>query len=528
MAINRQNEEQVSNRILTGTTLLSSALSAGLYLGWTVASGRLGFPLDDGWIHQTYARNLAQTGQLAYVSGQSSAGSTAPLWTGLLSIGYLLRLDYRLWTYLLGGVFLTLTAWTTYRLAHRLFPEQPWAAPLTGLLCALEWHLAWAAFSGMETILFAWLVLLLMDLQCTICNSQFAIRNSQLAVAGIVAGLLTMARPEGLLLAGLVGLVLLWHAWRATRWQGVLATAGYGLAFVAVVSPWLVFNLRVSGQPFPNTFYAKQAEYHALLSLPIWTRLVRVLLPTLAGPQFLLIPGFLYAALHPPHSHTSTLPRSPLTTRHSPLPAIHYLLPLLWWLLTLLVYALRLPVNYQHGRYLIPTIPVFILYGTGGTLRLLRSASTRMTLWVVSRSLLLATLVLLLAFWVRGARVYADDTGFIEGEMVAVAHWLNANTEPDALIAVHDIGAVGYFAQRPLLDLAGLITPEVVPFIADEGRLLAFMAERGADYVILFPDWSDAYRRMASDPQLHPVYSTGYVWTQNQGHENMVVLKTKW
>ena len=520
MAINRQNEEQVSNRILTGTTLLSSALSAGLYLGWTAASGRLGFPLDDGWIHQTYARNLAQTGQLAYVSGQSSAGSTAPLWTGLLSIGYLLRLDYRLWTYLLGGVFLALTAWTTYRLAHRLFPEQPWAAPLTGLLCALEWHLAWAAFSGMETILFAWLVLLLMDLQFSIGDWRLEIGSWKFAIVGAVAGLLTLTRPEGLLLAGLVGLSLLWQAWRGARWQGVLATAGYGLAFVAVVSPWLVFNLRVSGQPFPNTFYAKQAEYSVYLTRPIWIRLAHVLQPTLIGAQFLLIPGFLYAALRPPRSHTPTLSHPPLPT--------HYLLPLLWWLLTLLVYALRLPVNYQHGRYLIPTIPILVIYGTGGTLRLLRSASTRMTLWVVSRSLLLATLVLLLAFWVRGARVYADDTGFIEGEMVAVAHWLNANTEPDALIAVHDIGAVGYFAQRPLLDLAGLITPEVVPFIADEGRLLAFMAERGTDYVIFFPDWSDAYRRMASDPQLHPVYSTGYVWTQNQGHENMVVFKAEW
>jgi len=513
VAINGQNEEQVSNRILIGTALLLSALSAALYLGWTAASGRLGFPLDDGWIHQTYARNLAQTGQLAYVSGQSSAGSTAPLWTVLLSVGYLLRLDYRLWTYLLGAVFLALTALTTYRLAHRLFPDQPWAAPLTGLLCALEWHLAWAAFSGMETILFTWLVLQLMEW-------QLSIRDSGFVVAGIAAGLLTLTRPEGLLLVGLVGLALLWRAWEEARWRGVLAVSGYGLAFAAVVSPWLIFNLRVSGQPFPNTFYAKQAEYIALLSLPIWTRLGRVVTPTLTGAQFLLIPGFLYLIFSPLIPRIPN-PESRFTFHLSPL-------PLLWCFLTLLVYALRLPVNYQHGRYLIPTIPVLILYGTGGTLRLLRSASTRMTLWVVSRSLLLATLVLLLAFWVRGARVYADDTAFIEGEMVAVAHWLNTNTEPDALIAVHDIGAVGYFAQRPLLDLAGLITPEVVPFIADEGRLLAFMAERGTDYVIFFPDWSDAYRRMASDPQLHPVYSTGYVWTQNQGHENMVVFKAEW
>jgi hypothetical protein len=141
----------------------------------------------------------------------------------------------------------------------------------------------------------------------------------------------------------------------------------------------------------------------------------------------------------------------------------------------------------------------------------------------------IAALVLLLIFWIIGARAYAADVGFIEGEMVAVARWLEANTPSDALIAVHDIGAVGYFlADRPLLDLAGLITPEVVPFIADETRLLAFIEEKGADYVVFFPDWSPTYARMSQDPRLHPVYRTGYAWTSRQGHANMVVYETRW
>jgi hypothetical protein len=52
--------------------------------------------------------------------------------------------------------------------------------------------------------------------------------------------------------------------------------------------------------------------------------------------------------------------------------------------------------------------------------------------------------------------------------MVAVSEWVAANTPPDDLIAAHDIGALGYFARRPLLDLAGLVSPEVIPFIRDE------------------------------------------------------------
>jgi len=49
-------------------------------LGYLLAAGftfRLGFPLDDAWIHQTYARNLVATGQFAFVPGQTSSGSTS-------------------------------------------------------------------------------------------------------------------------------------------------------------------------------------------------------------------------------------------------------------------------------------------------------------------------------------------------------------------------------------------------------------------------------------------------------------------
>ncbi len=502
-------------RLFPVLALGPALLSALLYLGWSYSHGVLGFPLDDAWIHQTYARNLAHTGQLSYVPGQPSAGSTSPLWTALLSIGYLLRLDYRLWTYFLGVVGLVLTAWTACCLAQRLFPDRPWAAPLAGLLCALEWHLVWAAFSGMETLLFTWLALLIMHLQFEIYRSAFTLRPWLFPIAGILAGLLTLTRPEGLLLAGLVGLALLGCAWREVRWRGVLAVAGYGLVFVVVISPWLAFNLRVSGQPFPNTFYAKQAEYRILLSLPLWTRLARVLLPTIVGAQVLLLPGFLYAA-------SRTLLR---ITHHASRTAS---LPLLWWLITALVYALRLPVDYQHGRYLISTIPVLVIFGSGGTLGLLRLNSPRPIVRALSRAVSIAVPVLLLLFWVIGARTYATDVGFIEGEMVAVAHWLEAHTPPDALIAVHDIGAVGYLVDRPLLDLAGLITPEVVPFIADEVQLLAFMKERGADYVVFFPDWSPAYARLSRDPHLYPVYRTGYVWTLRQGAANMVVYETHW
>jgi hypothetical protein len=72
--------------------------------------------------------------------------------------------------------------------------------------------------------------------------------------------------------------------------------------------------------------------------------------------------------------------------------------------------------------------------------------------------------------------------------MVAAAHWIAETLPEDELLAVHDIGAVGYFAPRPILDVAGLINPEVVPIVNDADALWALLEARNARYLMAFPD----------------------------------------
>src|SRR5210317_1490371 len=85
---------------------LASGVSMAVYLAASALHYRVGFPLDDSWIHLTYARNLALFGEWAFQPGKPSAGSTAPLWTALLSIGFFLKLAPYVWTYLLGVILL--------------------------------------------------------------------------------------------------------------------------------------------------------------------------------------------------------------------------------------------------------------------------------------------------------------------------------------------------------------------------------------------------------------------------------------
>jgi len=439
----------------------------------------------------------------------------------------MLGMDFRIWACVLGGLGLAATAWLAYRLFLRLPPigqllariSPPVAALLTGLFCAIEWHLVWAAVSGMETILFTALSLALVEY----FSSQVDMRRSPAGPAsvqkeqaiisalgiGLLGGVLVLTRPEGLILAGMVilGLVIFPRPTDRSQLLNRLLAAGLFLvALAGVLGPYIAFNLRTSGAVWPNTFYAKQAEY--LSNWPLHVRFWRVVSPTLVGAQVLLLPGFAYAGY--------------VLVRRRAWPA---LLPLAWWLSLLSVYALRLPVNYQHGRYVIPTIPWLLIYGAWGTSLALRPRSPSLVARVLGRGVPVAIALLAGLFWGRGALAYGDDVGVIEGEMMAMARWVDENTSPGTVIAVHDIGAIGYVTDRPLLDLAGLITPEVIPIMTDAEKLADWMLDRGAEYAIFFPDFSPTYELLHEDARFLQVHCTGYAWTQEAGVENMCAYR---
>ena len=46
--------------------------------------------------------------------------------------------------------------------------------------------------------------------------------------------------------------------------------------------------------------------------------------------------------------------------------------------------------------------------------------------------------------------------------------WFAEHARPDDTIAAPDIGALGYYGQRRVLDLAGLVSPPIVPLLERE------------------------------------------------------------
>lgn len=444
-------------------------LAAAAIAYYLLSSSTRGFPLDDSWIHQSYARNLALHGEWAFMPGQPSGAATSVLWVLLLAPAALLGIAPLVWVVLLG--WLTLWCLSVLGAASfvRLQPALPAVAVWVGALVLLEHHMLWAALSGMETALFALLCL------AALWHSVRPTPNA--LAAGALAGLAMLVRPEGLTLLAPLGIAV----W--LRNQHKLRAAGGLLAgFALLLLPYLLFNQATAGNIWPSTFYAKQAEYAELLAQPLLQRWLGQLVQPVIGAGVFVLPGFLYAAF--------------IAVRRRDWRQMAWVA---WLLGFALLFALRLPVTYQHGRYAMPLVPVFLILGVAGwaeLLGLLRAPKTRRTFALACAGMLAAGA---LAFYVLGAASYEQDVHFIETQMVDTAHWVQDNLPGDALLAVHDIGAIGYFAPRPIVDLAGLVSPEVVPFIRDEVQLAAYLDERGVDYLIVLRDW---YPQLSSHGEL--------------------------
>jgi hypothetical protein len=476
--------------ILLGAVCL---LLVGIYLSLSARLEGPGFPLDDAWIHLTYARNLGLEAEWAFLPGVSSAGSTAPLWTVLLAIGFWLRLPGPyIWTYALGAVCLIGVAWVGEAYFRR---ETGWAGriPWMGIFLAGEFHLAWAAVSGMETVLMA---------AVNLCVLFFiGSKKPRWGWIGVLTGLAIWVRPDAITLLGPACMVLVLSALPTLERlkNGMLLLGGFASFFV----PYLAFNYVMQGSLWPNTFYAKQAEYSLLVADPIILRLVNELFLPLIGAGLLLLPGFLWR-----------LWRAMKTREWAVWAAA------IWYLGYAMIYAWRLPVTYQYGRYFIPAMPVFFVLGLQGMVLWMRAWQINKAGRLGSFAFRLALAGMWLGFFVLGARNYARDVAIIESEMVATARWVQENTLPDDLIAVHDIGAMGFFARRDLIDLAGLISPEVIPFIRDEDRLRGYLDQRGAAYLVTFPGW---YTKL--EEGLPVVFDTQGEFSPAAGGENMRVFR---
>lgn len=466
----------ITDRRIQWLLIFLTILVFAVNMVFSISRNGSGFPLDDAWIHQTYARSIARDGTWTYSLNESSAGSTSPLWTLLLVPGFLFNKENPfVWTNFISWLCFLGLIIVSIRLYRFLAPEKRIESVVFGLLMIFEWHLVWASGSGMETILFT---------LGTTFIFYLLLKNASSFWIGLCIGLLVCVRPDGITLLGPALLILGINVLRNK--QRIVSLL---LLFGGLILPLVIYgyhNYSLSGTILPNTFFAKSTEYRELLSIPLITRYLNLFTVLLSGAGLLLLPGFFWSMY--------------LSVRTRDLWGMG---SILWILGFILSYAIRLPVTYQHGRYLIPVIPMYLLKGYEGTLDIIHRIKQQKQI-MYRRIILLSLLITNLIFLVPGISTFATDVKTINRLMVEPALWLRDHTEPDAIVAAHDIGAIGYYSERKIIDLAGLIDSNVVPMIRNETALADYLVQSGADYVVVFSDW---YQEIGQMGELETEYS---------------------
>ncbi len=505
------------------------ALTVFYLNAYNVASQRGGVPLDDAWIHFQFARNLARGDGLSFNPGQPTPGSTAPLWTLLLAAIYLIGGRFPIAGQALSAICYLAMLTATYALGKRVTGRRR-AAWLAGMVVAVNGRMVWAGLSALETCLFAALSLLAIGAHLSDgAQGRYRLRTAALF------GLAALCRPEGYLLFALSLGSFASYGIRNTLPRvprSVLRIAYSVLAAVAlfttIILPYLIFSYQTSGHLLPNTYHAKAA----VSFLPDRDFLsVGAVYLILDNP--LLLPFFLFGLI-------LLVQRAPLLS--------------LWCVGLPLAYAFMRASLYQHGRYLMPLIPCNAVVAVWGLLEMQefilnrkgtkdakKSRKTLGALCVFAVNKLAParrwTAIPISIFVIAGtawrlpemASQYARNVNDINQMHVALGYWIKDNTSPDAVVALNDIGAIAYISEREVVDLAGLVTPEITPAMRTPGQtqqLVDFLAQRDVAYVVIFPNWFPGLA--ARSDVLEEVHRVTLENRSITGGETMVVYRANW
>ncbi len=426
---------------------------------------------DDAYIHLRYIDNLRSGHGFGFNPDKPSNGSTSPLWV-LIAAGLTREAsDLPQAVKVLSISLFIISVFVFYVLSFRLLGSSLPAILATFIYASDPWLLKWAG-SAMETSLVSLMVLLSIYF---FLNSE---KRRYLIAASLMLALATLARPENGLLFCFFLLIQITLRESVFRRVGRIAIA-LGVYFVVLV-PWLVFALVTFGSPLPNTFAAKTIASGATVWGVGWYFL-RVIGVTY-WPWFLVLFGLILLSL-------KTIGR----TRAIPLLKLQDKATVLLWLWCIIIPAFYTLSKLQtpSTRYLQITTPLLIAVGFYGLIRLASSVSwtkhrSRLTLIAVTVTIILYNVGL------NGVIVLPSSRDFSEKILRTyqiVGEWLESNTPEDSRVAVAiDVGTIGYYSNREIIDLGGLNTTEVISYLPDS---LSYVFVSKPDYLVITGESSE-------------------------------------
>ena len=426
---------------------------------------------EDWFITFRMSENLAEGHGLSYHPGEPIHGFTSPLGVLLPALCHLLtgRTSWlaSLWLFRVlcvmawaGGGLLLLDAARRAGLA-------PAARLFLGAAYLVEAKTLTFCTSGMET---AFVVLFLaLGLRSLVMGVGRDPSAMGLAWAG-----LQWTRPDGFVLAGALGVgALLFSGPRGPTLRGLLRAA-----FLAALlyGPWLVIATACFGSPIPHTIKAK--------ALPLGAALLEL---------HVRLPWVAYNAYTPPYLGFSNAPAAEGLGLASRLLVLAATCVALWprapgltraaGLVTAIT-TLYLAFVSVYPWYL-PPVAVAGLVALAGVVE----AGDRGPRRAWTRGVAALVVALLAVQLGLTARLLAAQRRLVEDSVRApVGGWLRRQVAPGERVMLEPLGWIGYFAGARMVDVVGLVSPEVVRLKRAGANLDDLVERLHPEWLVLRPD----------------------------------------
>jgi len=525
-----------------GLTVLISAYYNFPYL---FLGKKLGLPLDDAWIHMTYAKNIYLYNRFSFDGLTLSTGATSFLWPELISLVSSFKPSATIaFIHMFNAAvfFILICSW--YQIALYMFLDETLAF-LTAFLLPFCGNLLWITFSGMESMLFL----------CLGITTIYFFGKRHYIITGIMSACIVMTRPEGITLPIAFATIELYRLFRRSE----MNYRDSMFLFIPPTVSFLVyyaFNIYINGgrHILGTSFMGRRWLYCFPAHVPLLSGTyygAKNLLHMWYGQMIYYSSGWGWIGSSPLFRGSITVPLKFVGMSFFLCGVIFYLisffrgirpkysfypkeyvpdpfgflkknrgwkrmeLPLvLWTFYHNLSYSFFLPHIGHGGRYqpinLIWMVLFFVLgvRGCGEILSVI--FKKRKTAIKYSLSLLFFVIVSM-QLWYWGF-VYQGCVNHINKIHIKTAEWVEKNIPIDEKIAAFDIGAMAFFSDRDVVDMGGLIDPEFASYLY-KGSVVPYLRGENIKYIAVVKNKSNRmmYRlglcqADGKDFELEPVY----------------------
>jgi hypothetical protein len=412
-------------------------------LGIFLFSNFSNWAYDDPFITYRYAENLKNGLGFVYNPGEKILSTTTPLFTLILAIMGFSGVDVPqlanllgVFALLFGGVFLWDLGYTFNT------PVIGWA----GLLLYPTFPLVVTTI-GSETPLY---------LAFCIGSFLFYVRDRYI-IAGILASLAVLTRPDAVLVVLILGLDYLLRNKRLPSWKVIFV-------FIIPIFLWIVFAWIYFGDPIPVTLVAKQLQGSMEVSQKFAQGIITIAQFYIVRWYYwiellLLLIGLLYIVIH----------------------KYRWLLFLLWPGVYFLSFTL-IGVS-RYFWYYAPLVPGFIVLIGGGIMAIcswiqsiyekqssdgpMQKNNRPIGSESINPRLAGFLILFLIVYQVQDLLSLRRIPDRRLAIYRVVGDWLNNYTSPGDQVGAMEVGIIGYYSKRPMIDFAGIIQPEIAKHFLD-------------------------------------------------------------